>query len=59
MNEMKPISKKPGSHTYKKTTVGRSDITNILDRAFTLSVPEIKSGAGISNMPGFKVAGAM
>ncbi|WP_433912142.1 IS3 family transposase [Pseudomonas vranovensis] len=39
MNEMKLISKQPGSHTYKKATVERPDIPNVLDRAFTVSAP--------------------
>ncbi|MFK8331228.1 IS3 family transposase [Pseudomonas sp. BJa5] len=39
MNEMKLISKQPGSHAYKKATVERPDIPNVLDRAFTVSAP--------------------
>jgi putative transposase len=32
MSEMKLISKQPGSHAYKKATVERPDIPNVLDR---------------------------
>ncbi|EKT4563210.1 IS3 family transposase [Pseudomonas putida] len=39
MNEMKLISKQPGSHAYKKATVERPDIPNVLDREFTVSAP--------------------
>jgi len=39
MSEMKLISKQPGSHAYKKATVERPDIPNVLDRAFTVSAP--------------------
>ncbi|WP_085985636.1 IS3 family transposase [Pseudomonas luteola] len=39
MSEMKLISKQPGSHAYKKTTVERPDIPNVLDREFTVSAP--------------------
>lgn len=38
MSEMKLINKQPGSHAYKKATVERPDIPNVLDRAFTVSV---------------------
>lgn len=39
MSEMKLISKQPGSHAYKKATVERPDIPNVLDRAFSVSAP--------------------
>lgn len=39
MSEMKLISQQPGSHAYKKATVERPDIPNVLDRAFTVSAP--------------------
>ncbi len=39
MKEMKLISKQSGSHTYKKATVERPDIPNVLDRAFTVAAP--------------------
>ena len=32
MREMNLISKQPGSHAYKKATVERPDIPNVLDR---------------------------
>lgn len=38
-NEMKLVSKQPGSHAYKKATLERPDIPNVLDRAFTVSTP--------------------
>ncbi|GGM32132.1 hypothetical protein GCM10009425_48350 [Pseudomonas asuensis] len=40
MSEMKLISKQPGSHAYKKTTVERPEIPNVLDRGFTVSAPD-------------------
>ncbi|UVM69386.1 IS3 family transposase [Pseudomonas sp. B21-009] len=39
MSEMKLISKQPGSHAYKKATVERPDIPNVLDREFSVSAP--------------------
>ncbi|WP_134063887.1 IS3 family transposase [Pseudomonas sp. JV241A] len=39
MSEMKLISKQPGSHAYKKATVERPDIPNVLDREFAVSAP--------------------
>ncbi|SEG74678.1 putative transposase, partial [Halopseudomonas aestusnigri] len=33
------ISKQPGTHAYKKSTVERPDIPNILDRQFTVEAP--------------------
>lgn len=39
MNEMNLVSKQPGSHAYKKATVERSDIPNVLGRAFSVSAP--------------------
>jgi putative transposase len=34
MNEMKLISKEPGSHAYKKNDGGAAGIPNVLDRKF-------------------------
>ncbi len=34
MRELGLISKQPGSHAYKKTTIERLDISNILNREF-------------------------
>lgn len=39
MSEMKLVSKQPGSHAYKKATVERPDIPNVLDREFTVAAP--------------------
>lgn len=39
MREMKLISKQPGSYAYKKATVERPDITNVLERAFDVTAP--------------------
>lgn len=39
MSEMKLVSKQPGSHAYKKATVERPDIPNLLNRGFTVAVP--------------------
>ncbi|SFU15934.1 putative transposase [Pseudomonas marincola] len=39
MNELNLISKQLGSHAYKKATVERPDIPNVLDREFTVSAP--------------------
>lgn len=39
MGEMKLVSKQPGSHAYKKATVERPDIPNVLDRKFDVSAP--------------------
>ncbi len=39
MREMKVISKQPGSHAYKKATVERPDIPNVLERAFDVTAP--------------------
>lgn len=39
MREMKRISKQPGSHAYKKATVERPDIPNVLERAFDVTAP--------------------
>ncbi len=36
MHEMKLISKQPGCHAYKKATVERPDIPNVLDREFNV-----------------------
>ncbi|TWI44677.1 putative transposase [Pseudomonas duriflava] len=36
----KLISKEPGSHAYKKATMERPDILNVLDREFALSAPD-------------------
>ncbi|WP_155951563.1 MULTISPECIES: IS3 family transposase [unclassified Pseudomonas] len=39
MKEQGLISKQPGSHAYKKATVERPDIPNVLDRQFTVATP--------------------
>jgi len=39
MKEQGLISKQPGSHAYKKSTVERPDIPNTLDRQFTVAAP--------------------
>ncbi len=39
MREMNLISKQPGSHAYKKATVERPDIPNVLDREFNITSP--------------------
>lgn len=39
MREMNVISKQPGSHAYKKATVERPDIPNVLDREFNVTSP--------------------
>jgi putative transposase len=39
MREMDLISKQPNSHAYKKATVERSDIPNVLDREFNITSP--------------------
>ena len=39
MKEQSLTSKQPGAHAYKKTTVERPDIPNILDRQFTVEAP--------------------
>lgn len=39
MSEMKLVSKQPGSHAYKKATVERPDIPNVLGREFTIERP--------------------
>ncbi len=39
MKELGLISKQPGAHAYKKATVERPDIPNILDRQFTVAAP--------------------
>lgn len=39
MKEQGLISKQPGSHAYKKATVERPDIPNVLDRQFTVAAP--------------------
>lgn len=39
MNEMKLVSKQAGSHAYKKATVERPNIPNVLNRKFTVSAP--------------------
>ena len=39
MREMNLISKQPGSHTYKKATVERPDIPNVLNREFAVASP--------------------
>ena len=39
MRELELVSKQPGSHAYKKATVERPDIPNILSREFDVPVP--------------------
>lgn len=39
MNEMGLVSKQPGSPAYRRTTVERPDILNVLDRTFKVSAP--------------------
>ena len=39
MREMNLIIKQPGSHAYKKVTVERRDIPNVLDREFNVKSP--------------------
>ncbi len=39
MRELGLISKQPGSHAYKKATVERPDISNILNREFDVPAP--------------------
>jgi putative transposase len=39
MLEMNLYSKQPGSHVYKKATVERLDIPNVLNRGFTVESP--------------------
>ncbi|RMM32542.1 ISPsy13, transposase OrfB, partial [Pseudomonas coronafaciens pv. oryzae] len=39
MRELGLISKQPGSHDYKKATVERPDIPNILNREFDVTAP--------------------
>lgn len=39
MRELNLISKQPGSHAYKKATVERPDIPNVLDRGFSVASP--------------------
>lgn len=40
MREMNLISKQPGSHAYKKATVERPDILNVLDLEFIVASPD-------------------
>ncbi len=40
MCETNLISKQPGSHAYKKATVERPDIPNVLDRGFSVASPD-------------------
>ena len=39
MRELELVSKQPGSHAYKKATVERSDIPNILNRECDVDAP--------------------
>ena len=43
MKEQGLTSKQPGSHAYKKSTVERPDIPNILDRQLTVAAPNRKA----------------
>lgn len=58
MREMNLISKQPGSHAYKKATVERPDIPNVLDRGFSVASPT-RSGAVTSRTFGPKVGGTI
>jgi len=40
MRQMNLISKQPGSHAYKKATVERPDIPNVLNREFAVASPD-------------------
>ncbi|WP_455885703.1 IS3 family transposase [Pseudomonas spelaei] len=40
MRELELVSKQPGSHAYKKATVERPDIPNILNREFDVPAPD-------------------
>ena len=40
MRELELVSKQPGSHAYKKATVERPDIPNILNREFDVPTPD-------------------
>ena len=40
MRELELVSKQPGSHAYKKVTVERPDIPNILNREFDVLAPD-------------------
>ncbi|KOP54303.1 transposase [Pseudomonas coronafaciens pv. porri] len=40
MRELELVSKQPGSHAYKKATVERPDIPNVLNREFDVSAPD-------------------
>eukprot|EP01133_Synstelium_polycarpum_P005415 gene5415-6267_t len=39
MRELELVSKQPGSHAYKKATVERPDIPNVLNREFDVQAP--------------------
>jgi putative transposase len=39
MRELELVSKQPGSHAYKKATIERPDIPNILNREFDVPAP--------------------
>ena len=40
MRELELVSKQSGSHAYKKATVERPDIPNILNREFDVLAPD-------------------
>ena len=40
MRELALVSKQPGSHAYKKATVERPDIPDILNRKFEVPAPD-------------------
>lgn len=40
MRELELVSKQPGSHAYKKATIERPDIPNILNREFDVPAPD-------------------
>ena len=58
MREMNLISKQPGSHAYKKATVERPDIPNVLIESSAWH-PPIKCGAVTSHTFGQKVDGTI
>lgn len=58
MRELELVSKQPGSHAYKKATVERPDIPNILNREFVCPLLT-KSGVAISLTSGLKGNGSI
>lgn len=58
MREMNLISKQPSSHAYKKATVERPDIPNVLNREFNVH-PRTRSGAVTLRTSGLKTNGTI